>query len=205
MSRNIYLIIICIVILFISLIFFGCEDFGNKVNQSNENYKIEYDINEDFIEFINSVSDYAQSFNDNLELGEIKLNYDSEDVLKAEFIYFHNVSDDMVYGLVLNYNESESAVIHSVYGKGHPKALSAEMNLSLPYDDYDISKWSVNFNEAKNIIIDKSLKTISNNSYEIKSIQCNCLSDFWLYRVTFSDDEFLDYKFNPTTGEINVY
>ena len=195
-------ILIYIVVLFISMNFFGCDDFGNKINKSDENYKIEYDINDKFIEFINLVSNYAQSFNDNLELSEIRLNYNSEDVLNIEFIYFHDVSDDRAYGLVLSYNESKGAIIYSIYGKGHPKALAAEMNLSPPYDDFDTSKWSLSFNEAKSIILDK---VSTKNSCKIKSIKCTCQSDFWLYHITFFDDTFVEYKLNPTTGETALY
>lgn len=186
----------------ISLNFFGCEDFGNKIKESKENYKIEYDINKEFTEFIKSVSNYAQNFNENLELSEIKLNYDSEDVLNLEFVYYHDVSDNRAYGLVLSYNESKGAIINSIYGKGHPKALATEMNLSPPYDDLDIGKWSLSFNEAKNIILDK---VSTKNSYKIKSIECTCQSDFWLYRVAFFDDTFVDCKLNPTTGETALF
>lgn len=202
MTRRIYKILIYTIVLLISLNFFGCEDFGNKINESNENYKIEYDINKKFTVFINSVNDFAQNFNDNLKLSEIRLNYDSEDVLNLEFVYYHNVSDNKAYGLVLSYNESKGEIIYSKYGKGHPKALAAEMNLSPPYDDFDTSKWSLSFNEAKNIILDK---VSPKNSCKIKSIECTCQSYFWLYRVTFFDDTFVDYNLNPTTGETALF
>ena len=198
---KLYRISSCIILIF-SLITclagccYGSDDWILTEEKSTEVIEIEYDLLIDFNSFKNSLDKYAKSYNDNLELSNMRLHYDENMQVTAEIEYSHYINEYAACGLSVVYDGETKSINQTQYAFGAPKSVSAYVLLL--EDDYDTSDWNVGFDEGLKLV-KEMLKKSGRDKRKITSIEVLCFSDSWSYR--FNDMSF-GYLLNPKTGDV---
>lgn len=181
-----------------SYIFYGNDDWLLTEKESNKNVEINYDVLTDFTGFKFIVDTYAKSYNDNLELSNIRLYYDENMQVTAEIEYSYYINEYAACGLSMFYDNETQSINKTQYAYGSPKSVNASTGISLPYDNYNIANWNVSFEEGLKLV-KESLKKSGRDKRTITSVKVYCFADSWSYR--FNDGNF-GYLLNPETGEV---
>lgn len=177
---------------------YGNDDWLLTEKESSESVEIEYNILTDFTRFKSSVDTYAKSYNDNLELSNMRLYYDENMQVTAEIEYSYCINEYAACGLSMFYDGETKSVNQTYYAFGAPKAVNAITGISLPYDNYNTENWNVSFEDGLNLV-KECLKKSGRDKRTITSIEVYCFADSWSYR--FNGMSF-GYLLNPETGEV---
>lgn len=187
MSKKILYFIVVLVFLFVC----GCtDDFsGNEYKESLEIYKISKDINAEFKEFMKELNKYADSFEKNMKLGSIQLNYNNQNNLLIYFDYYKIIDkNSKSVNLHFEYELEKQAIVFTDFTKGSSKIIpNCENSL-------DITKWQISIDQGfKQLKNQMDIEGLSN----YKKIICYCRQNDWIYYVFDLNNNEHEISINP--------
>ena len=179
------IVLILLSICFAASLLAGCEEnYQEKVDEKF--YPITSCVDDTQL-FIQEITNFALTYDEELTLGQIELFYDKNLNLEITFEFSKPVSERFAKNLTVLYDAQKKGVFYSSYVVGSPK-------IAQPFEDtLDVSNWKISFSQGLSEL-QKDL-----NAREIKNfnrIGCTCYENEWRYWVFMTAYGFHSYEYS---------
>ncbi len=162
---------LCCVTLIYCIIVTGCNAYTSEKN--NTFYTIDSTTEQTEL-FFNEIQQYANTFNQGLNLNVVKLVYDSSYHLTVDCLYTAEVSENTACNLDIRYEVKQGGIVESEFTVGKKKAVPV-------YDEtIDPSNWSVTIPQGE-LFLKEQLST--RGICEFDRIVCWCYNKLWSYDI----------------------